>query len=177
MKRAQATKKGKSEKDVPTTLVTSGERLHTDQLLRAHKLLLSMDAGARLVDWETKRPANERRVVAYLDELQAESPIGFPGEEVAAMLRKSLGDHSKQKKPTATTLTSAPAEMRQRRIGKLLDKIIAEMGGDRSESTTEAFLGALDSAVIIVKKDVRASHKQGLCYDCVAALARIMTDL
>ena len=62
--------------------------VHTDRLLRAHQVLLSIDPhGARLVDWKTHEPVNERRAVAYLDELEAESPMGFPGEEVAAMLR------------------------------------------------------------------------------------------
>ena len=52
------------------------------------------------MDWQTEKPVNESRAIAYLDELEAESPMGFPGQEVAAMLRRSLvtidhdSDHS-----------------------------------------------------------------------------------
>jgi hypothetical protein len=65
--------------------------MHTDELLRAHKVLLSTDArGARLVDWETEKPVDESRAIAYLDELESELPMGFPGEDIATMLRRSL---------------------------------------------------------------------------------------
>jgi len=87
--------------------------VHTDQLLRKHKLLLvTINAGAGLVHWEPEEPAviaanvyrgltlgpepkkfyrwaEADRWAAYLDELDGESPMGFPGEEIAAMLRRS----------------------------------------------------------------------------------------
>jgi hypothetical protein len=71
-----------------------GESLtHTDELLRAHKLLLAVNARGfrgRLVDWKTEKPVGKRRVFAYLRELEAESHMGFQGKAVAAMLRSIL---------------------------------------------------------------------------------------
>jgi hypothetical protein len=57
------------------------------------------------------------------------------------------------------------------RVRKLLGEIITECGGDRSESATESFLVALDSAVKTAKKETRASHRQGLCLDCTTVIA------
>jgi hypothetical protein len=53
-----------------------------------------------LIDWETNTDgrfwewADERRVADYLDELDAEFPVSFPSEEIAAMLRSSLLPHT-----------------------------------------------------------------------------------
>lgn len=87
--------------------------IHTDPLLREHELLLvTITAGAGLVHWDPEeaavvaakvyrgltlgpepndfyRWAEADRWAAYLDELDGESPMGFPGEEIAAMLRHS----------------------------------------------------------------------------------------
>lgn len=52
-----------------------------------------------------------------------------------------------------------------------VELLAKDMDWNGSDSDSERFLLDLSEAIDRVWKEVRESHKDGLCYDCVTALA------
>jgi hypothetical protein len=65
----------------------------------------------------------------------------------------------------------SPMNPKAERVRSLLQQAVKEAGFENGESGTEAFLVELEVAIRDVKKEMRASHRQGLCLDCTTALA------
>lgn len=60
---------------------------------------------------------------------------------------------------------------------KEIQKFATEAGFDRSESGSERFLSVLEKAIALTCKDVKRSHKHGLCLDCYAVLGKHFNDV
>ena len=63
------------------------------------------------------------------------------------------------------------------KIDKAVSKLREACGYENSESATESFLDVLAEAVKRSKKERAQSHRQGLGYDCQAALGGNMTEI
>ena len=62
-------------------------------------------------------------------------------------------------------------------IELLLRALVAALGYDNSESATEQFTQQLFDAASHALKDMRDSHDEGLCLDCVAALTEYLNKV